>query len=172
MFRRMATTLLGGLIPALLMGSIGCNSDGVPGDQDDLQALLRDRELTLQTSSALSKPPADAGMTSPGMGADGGFAGSIGSADGGATGGADAPTDGGTTMGAAGVSGSAGASGSAGGTVTDGGFGGTTGAPSPLGTWSFDDCSTSRTDLFDSGPNGNTAFRSVGAQCAPGISGQ
>src|SRR5215470_5102531 len=41
-----------------------------------------------------------------------------------------------------------------------------------FGQWSFDDCNDARTNLADSGPNFNTAFRSVGVTCAPGISGQ
>ena len=181
MFRRLTVTLFGGLVPAVLMGSIGCNSDGAPGEQDDLQALLRDRELTLETRSALTQPTPDAGMTSTGaagavgglgggVATDGGFAGSIGSFDGGATGVAGAPGDGGVTK--TGMAGATGTTGAAGGPFSDGGFGGMSGAPSPLGNWTFDDCSASRTDLFDSGPNGNTAFRAVSAQCAPGISGQ
>jgi concanavalin A-like lectin/glucanase superfamily protein len=39
----------------------------------------------------------------------------------------------------------------------------------PLGVWSFDDCNPSRTNLNDSGPNGDTAFRTVSTACAPGI---
>ena len=42
----------------------------------------------------------------------------------------------------------------------------------PLGQWSFDDCNPGRTNLFDSGPNGNTAFRAVSVACATGISQQ
>jgi hypothetical protein len=41
----------------------------------------------------------------------------------------------------------------------------------PVGTWNFEDCSSSRTNLSDSSFNGNTAFRSVGVSCAPGIRG-
>jgi hypothetical protein len=42
----------------------------------------------------------------------------------------------------------------------------------PLGQWSFDDCNSQRTNLFDSGPNSNTAFRAVSVACATGIVGQ
>jgi len=42
----------------------------------------------------------------------------------------------------------------------------------PFGTWFFDDCNAARTNLGDSSPSGNTAFRSVGVTCAPGIAGQ
>jgi hypothetical protein len=41
----------------------------------------------------------------------------------------------------------------------------------PFGQWSFDDCNPDRTNLSDSSPSGNTAFRSVGVTCAPGIAG-
>jgi hypothetical protein len=41
----------------------------------------------------------------------------------------------------------------------------------PLGVWDFEDCNATRTNLFDSSFNGNTAFRSVGVSCAPGIRG-
>src|SRR5689334_13304596 len=36
-----------------------------------------------------------------------------------------------------------------------------------FGVWHFDDCNADRTNLADSGPNGNTAFRSVGTACTP-----
>jgi hypothetical protein len=39
----------------------------------------------------------------------------------------------------------------------------------PAGAWDFEDCNSSRTNLSDSSVNGNTAFRSVGVHCAPGI---
>ena len=42
----------------------------------------------------------------------------------------------------------------------------------PLGQWTFDDCTPSRTNLNDQGPNFDTAFRSVSTTCAQGISGQ
>jgi hypothetical protein len=42
----------------------------------------------------------------------------------------------------------------------------------PIGFWSFDDCNSSRTDLFDSSFEGHTAFRSIDVACAPGIKGQ
>ena len=42
-----------------------------------------------------------------------------------------------------------------------------------FGQWTFDDCNLQRTDLFDSSFNGNTAFRTIGVTCAPGVqSGQ
>jgi hypothetical protein len=57
-----------------------------------------------------------------------------------------------------------------------GGTGGFDGGPpnffGPLGQWSFDDCNPDRTNLFDSGPNGNTAFRAVSVGCATGMSQQ
>lgn len=39
----------------------------------------------------------------------------------------------------------------------------------PLGVWDFDDCTSSRTNLRDTTFNDNTAFRSVGVNCGPGI---
>lgn len=39
----------------------------------------------------------------------------------------------------------------------------------PLGVWNFDDCNLSRSNLSDSSFNNNTAFRSVGVTCTPGI---
>lgn len=53
-----------------------------------------------------------------------------------------------------------------------GGIGGDGGGFGPLGSWSYDDCNTERTNLFDSSPNFNTAFRSVNVACGAGIAGQ
>jgi hypothetical protein len=39
----------------------------------------------------------------------------------------------------------------------------------PLGAWSFDDCTSRRTNLSDQSFNENTAFRSVGVTCTAGI---
>jgi hypothetical protein len=39
----------------------------------------------------------------------------------------------------------------------------------PIGVWEFNDCSASRTNLSDSSFTGNTAFRSVGVTCTPGL---
>src|SRR5262249_44032602 len=41
-----------------------------------------------------------------------------------------------------------------------------------FGQWTFDDCNSFRTNLADQTFNGNTAFRSVGVTCAPGMEGQ
>jgi hypothetical protein len=38
-----------------------------------------------------------------------------------------------------------------------------------IGLWSFDDCDSKRTALFDSSFLGNTAFRSIGVACSDGI---
>lgn len=56
-------------------------------------------------------------------------------------------------------------------TARDGGVHGDIILPTvhPIGTWNFDDCSTSRTNLFDATFNNNTAFRSVGVACSDGI---
>lgn len=48
------------------------------------------------------------------------------------------------------------------------------GAPLPLdalGLWTFDDCSNGSTDLVDASFSGNTAVRSPGVACQPGVSG-
>ena len=91
-----------------------------------------------------------------------------------------------------GMAGFAGTTGSAGTFGIDGGVAGTIGAAGadgkggvpggdgmggepffgPLGQWSFDDCNPQRTNLFDSGPNQNTAFRSVSVKCADGVGQQ
>ena len=42
----------------------------------------------------------------------------------------------------------------------------------PDGAWNFDDCTSFRTNLADSTFDDNTAFRSVGVTCAPGLQGQ
>jgi hypothetical protein len=39
----------------------------------------------------------------------------------------------------------------------------------PLGQWNFDDCTPARTELNDSGPDRDTAYRAVSVTCAPGI---
>ena len=154
-----------------LIGGAGCQS----GDNDDeLQALLHDDPLTTVTSGALTAT--DAGMTTGSAGRSGtGSAGSTGTDGGIVTGSAGSfgtGTAGSGMIVDAGQAGSTGFGGSFGGSF--GGIGGSSdgGAPTfgPLGQWSFDDCNPGRTNLFDSGPNGNTAFRAVSVACATGIS--
>jgi hypothetical protein len=72
-------------------------------------------------------------------------------------------------LGGGGVFGAGGSSGKGGGFVGDGG-------PifelRPTGRWDFESCNPSRTEIFDSSPNGHTAFRSVSVDCAEGVEGQ
>jgi hypothetical protein len=62
------------------------------------------------------------------------------------------------------------------GTGGGGGGGGGGGMPpppnGPLGQWTFDDCTATRTELHDSGPDGDTAFRTVSTACGQGIQNQ
>jgi hypothetical protein len=166
-----------GLVPmvALAVASVvACQAEN--SSQDDLQALLKDQDLTFLTQGALGAPAGGS------VGTMTGAAGATGDVDAGATGvggsgGGDVPDGGPVMTGGGGFGGGvirdAGVGGFAGG-IGDGGFGGFGGTPffGPLGQWSFDDCNSFRTNLGDSGPNSNTAFRSVGVTCAPGISNQ
>jgi hypothetical protein len=158
-----------------LIGGAGCQS----GENDDeLQALLHDDPLTTVTSGALSA--SDGGVTTGSAGRAGtGSAGSTGSDGGIVTGRAGSVGTGTAGTGMVADGGQAGSTGfgGSGGSTGFGGFGGSSdgGVPpffGPLGQWSFDDCNSGRTNLFDSGPNGNTAFRAVSVACATGISQQ
>jgi hypothetical protein len=164
-------------ITALALASTGllacANEDG--GDQAELNAILKDGELTALSRAALTptpvRPPpvgssAGGAMVpggpggSPGGAVDAGAAGSpgVGGSDGSDAG---SPTDAVSGVGGQGMPG-------------DGG-GGFPGVPFPLaaqGLWQFDDCNPGRTEINDSSFNGHTAFRSVSATCVPGIVGQ
>lgn len=142
------------------VGWLGCVSDKDVGDQDqnELNAILKDGDLTLLTRSALmpATPPSTPAMGAGGAIVMGGFAGA-----GGAT-----QQDGG----AAGATGTGGViiiGGSGGRMVGDGGMGNFPGQ-STQGLWTFDDCNMFRTDLQDSSFFGHTAFRSVSTTCVPG----
>jgi hypothetical protein len=147
-----------------LVEAAGCQSNDYSSN-DELVALLHDDPLTTVAVGAVTV--GDAGVMT-------GVAGRSGTGTGGSPLG-----DGGVSTGTGGkgmiVDGGVGGSTSfdGGGKGGTGGFGG---APpnffSPLGQWSFDDCNPGRTNLFDSGPNGNTAFRAVSVACATGISQQ
>ena len=144
------------MMAVALTGVVACQSQ--EGD-DELQALLRDGELTnlapgvatgatsLQGAHPEIGAPADAGISR---------------------------ADAGTSRGDAGTSGADAGSRRDAGTVTppDGGGGGGGGGGLPFGQWAFDDCNPDRTNLSDSGPFGNTAFRTVGVTCASGVAGQ
>ena len=145
-------------------GLLACANDD--GDQAELNAILKDGELTALSRHALMapeppKPPPPAGGSA---GASGG------EVDGGSSGGGGSPvTDGGTVSDAIG-----GGTGGRGDPFPDGGPGGTGGLfpQEAQGLWQFDDCNPGRTELQDSSFNGHTGFRSVSAACAPAIAGQ
>jgi len=150
------------LIGSLLLASAGLSAcgDDQGSDSEELQAILRDGDLTQIMRSTLK--------TDPGTG----------------TGGTSSSTGGGGTSGAAGRGGpgNAGTTGVAGsgsgiaGSFGMAGIGGST-DPGPTrnfpaeaqGFWRFDDCNMDRTELGDSSFFGHTAFRSVTAFCRPGI---
>jgi hypothetical protein len=172
------------LIPLAGLGAMvaaGCTGGG-KDHEDDLQALLHDEPLRAGALGAVAATGVggSGGGMKPGTAGGTGTAGSTGTA--GAPGVAGSPGTGaaGDGTGDAGRGGpvaGAGGSGFAGGCGRGGfpigGQGGGGGFPffGPLGQWTFDDCNDFRTNLFDNGPNGNTAFRAVSARCATGIDG-
>jgi hypothetical protein len=154
-----------------LIESAGCQSSD--NNDDELLALLHDDPLTTVTVGALSAK--DGGTTTGAGGRAGTGSGGSPAGDAGMGTGIAGSVGTGTGMGGKGVIVDGGVGGSTGFDGGMGGFGGFGGLPnftSPLGQWSFDDCNPSRTNLFDSGPNGNTAFRAVSVACAAGISQQ
>ena len=166
---RSTVVALAGL--AVVAGA-GCQSNDSSKD-DELLALLHDEPLTTVTVGAVTA--SDGGVMTGSGGKTGGIAGRGGTGTGGIS-----ASDGGVLTGTAGFVGTGGIAtmgdggpggsvGFDGGTGT-GGFGGSPNFFGPLGQWSFDDCNPDRTNLFDSGPNGNTAFRAVSVTCATGIS--
>ena len=74
----------------------------------------------------------------------------------------------GRSAGAAGIEGAAGAAGSG---ASPGGIDPAC-ATQPIGFWNFDDCNTSRTDLFDNSFQSHSAFRTVELACTSGQEGQ
>jgi hypothetical protein len=132
------------------------------------------------------------GGSGGGFGAGGSFGAGGGSAAGGGFGTGGDLGSGGSFAGSAGSGGMFGTGGdfgtggtaSAGGSFGTGGIGGvggsiiaTDGGPPvfefhPKGRWDFESCNPTRTDLFDTGPNNHTAFRSVSVACTDGIEGQ
>ena len=155
------STLLG-------MGACGDQKNSSNNNSDDLDSILRDGDLTLLSTHALTvTAPATGGAAGGPVPTDAGTSsgGSIGSSDGsvGSGGSAGSAMDGG--IGAGGK----------GGIGVDGGMGGGTGGLFPQeaqGLWQFDDCNPDRSDLFDSNFFGHTAFRSVSAGCVSGIQNQ
>ena len=184
-----------------LLTAAGCYSaetDPTPGTQSDpaLAALMEDGVLpaTMQAGTLAPTAPArfcggfdpgdgDAGVSEPPIGTAGkgggvpivrpsgpalvGIAGSA-SVDAGVGIGGSASVGPGIMAGAGGSIGSAGS-----GPVGDAGAGGVdpSCASVPIGFWTFDDCNTFRTDLFDRSPQGHTAFRNVDQVCASGQEG-
>jgi hypothetical protein len=169
------------LLASLALASAGLSAcgDDQGSDSADLQAILRDGDLTQIMNSMLTNaaPPAGTGMAgssgsmSSGGGGSTGFAGTTGF--GGTVGSAGVTGFGGS--GFAGTSGVAGSFGTAGNGTAGNGMGGGGGSTRNLpgeaqGFWRFDDCNMDRTELFDSSFIGNhTAYRSVTAFCRPGI---
>jgi hypothetical protein len=132
------------------LGLFACSDD--TNNQNELDAILKDGDLTLLTTGKLSAGSAGGGGGATGVGGSTGQGGSM-AGDGGPMGG-----DGGGGSPDGGM----------------GGIGGVGGFPgqfpqSGQGLWMFDDCNASRTELGDSTFNGHTAFRSVSVTCVPGI---
>ena len=162
-----ATRLSIAAIALASTGWLGCAGDN--NNQDELDAILKDGELSALSRRALTAPAptgAGGGPVTPGgpVAGDGGV-----STDGG---GGGAPGDGGVVIvdgGSRDVIG-----GGTGGMSGDGGPGGTGGLfpQEAQGLWQFDDCNPDRTELQDSTFNGHTVFRSVSASCVPGLMGQ
>jgi hypothetical protein len=184
------------LLASASLGACG-GSDGE--DSAELQAILRDGDLTEVMRSMLTEAPApnpDTGVAggrgdmtgvggttgAAGRGAPGtGVAGFFGGAGNGAPGTGLAGFFGGAGAPGTGVAGFFGGAGKGPGTGFAGSFGG--GGPGmggagtsrsfpgqAQGFWRFDDCNMDRTELFDSTFNGNhTAYRSVTAFCRPGV---
>ena len=157
-FKRFASGILS-LSTLALLGMAGCQTAGQ--NQDELQALLHDEPLTSIKGSSLTnrsvrQTAAPDIMAPPDLGLGGG-----GGGDGGIGGVSDLGVGGGGDGGGGGVSDLG---------VGGGGDGGFPPPPptGPLGQWSFDDCNPARTNLNDSGPDGDTAFRTVSTACAPG----
>ena len=159
----------------------GCSTEP-PDEQQSLEAILNDGDLSQMSvhglTAAAGGRSAAGGAVMPGTGGAGGIAlpSDGGVADGpvptGGIGGFGSGGRGGSAVG--GIGGAIGTGGFGG----QGGFGGTGGiiqGPFPQsaqGLWSFDDCFSGRTDLFDSSFNNHTAFRSVTAACVIGQQNQ
>jgi concanavalin A-like lectin/glucanase superfamily protein len=192
--RRFKISLLP-LSTLVLFGAASCGSEP-PTPSDELQALLHDEPLTQVAGGALTT---DGGMETGAGGSTGTDGGGPGTGMGGTNpvgkggtfggggttgfGGTMSPPDGGPGTGQGGTTGIAGRGMAGtigtgvGGRGMAGSFGtaGTRGGPpmsGTLGRWSFDDCNTFRTNLFDNSGQRNDAFRSVSAMCAAGISNQ
>jgi hypothetical protein len=164
-------------------GLLGCVDDKSSEDQsqDELNAILKDGELTALSRQALTPAPgpgpasdggaSDAGAPLPGAGgAFGGVGGAFGGV-GGALGAFGGAFGAGGRIGAGGSFATDGGFGTGGRFVGDGGFAGA-GGQSTQGLWTFDDCNPARTDLGDSSFSNHTAFRSVSTACTAGVINQ
>jgi hypothetical protein len=161
--------LLGSLV--LASAGLGACSDNSGEDSAELQAILRDGDLTQVMRDMLSATPPDNGTAGGGPAAtDGGVAAAGGTMGGDSTG---LGGRGGPSTGIAGSTGVAGRGTGVGGGFGKGGFGGggsNRNFPAQSqGFWRFDDCNMNRTELTDSSFSSHTAFRSVTAFCRPGM---
>ncbi len=151
----------------LLFAAAGCENR--VQNQDELQGLLHDEPLTsIKVSSVMTRTASQAAGRNP-VPADG--TPDLGTGGNGGNGGDDLATggNGGSDLATGGNGGSDLATGG-----NDGGDLGTGPPPplGPLGRWTFDDCNPGRTNLNDSGPNFDTAFRAVSTTCTAGLSNQ
>lgn len=152
----MSRALLGSLV--LASAGLGACSDYDGSESAELQAILRDGELTQAMRNALTTPdaPPDAGAGGTTGSAGRGGPGMVGGGPGGPVG------PGGRDAGAGGSSGTGGSGGTGGPTRNFPG--------QAQGFWRFDDCNMERTELGDSSfSGGHTAYRSVTAFCRPGV---
>ncbi len=146
----------------LASASLTACGDDRGDDSAELQAILRDGDLTQLMRSMLTAAPPDGGTGSGGSGTMMGGGGTTGAGGRGGSAG---------SIGAAGTGPGPGRGGSIGTAGTMGGPGPTRSFPGEAqGFWRFDDCNMDRTELFDNSFFGNhTAFRSVTAFCRPGV---
>jgi hypothetical protein len=169
--------ILGSLV--LASASLSACGDDQGSNSSELQAILRDGDLTEIMSSMLTNAPAGPGS---GQAGSSGSMGAGGAPDVSGAGGRPMTVGTGGSIGVAGTTGFAGKPGTAGVTGFSGSFGtagigmgGSSGQTRNLpgaaqGFWQFDDCNMERTELFDSSFVGNhTAYRSTTAFCRPGV---
>lgn len=178
----------GWLAAALFASAVaaGCSTQQ-PDDQQSLEAILNDGDLSQMSIHGLTAAPAAGGRGGnafPGTGGAAGFApppdggvgdGPIGGFNGsGGFFGSGGFTGSGGFFGSGGFTGSGGFDGSGGFGGFGGGMGGNQGQfpQGAQGLWFFDDCNPDRTELQDSSFNQHTAFRAVTAACVAGKQNQ
>jgi hypothetical protein len=182
--RWQSRTIIGSL--ALATASLSACGDNQGDENAELQAILRDGDLTEVMTSMLT---AAGGSTGSGGGStpDGGDMtgaggrtapppGSAGGPPGMGAGGSFGVAGSGPSTGKAGSFGGAGNTSMTGvaGFFGGAGFGGNSGPTRNFpgqtqGFWRFDDCNMGRTELLDSSFTSHTAYRSVTAFCRPGV---